>query len=139
MPSGRVRPEPAEETFFLDRSLGRHNVAGALRASGHVAVPMADVYPNGQDQQVPDEEWIAEISARGWIALTKDLAIVRDHAAALTASTLRVFALNNANLSGPQMAARYVDNLPAILARAEEPGPYVYVVTSAGIERRWPK
>ena len=100
---------------------------------------MADVYPNGLDQQVADDEWIAEISTRGWIALTKDVAIVRDHAEALAASTLRVFALNNANLSGLQMAARYVDNLPTILARAEEPGPYVYVVTSGGIERRWPK
>ena len=139
MPSGQLRPDVADQAFFLDRALGRHTVADALRVLGHIAMPMADVYPNGQDQQVPDEQWIAEVSARGWIALTKDAAIIRDHSDALAMSTLRVFALNNANLSGTDMAARYVEHLPEILARAQEAGPYVYVVTSSGLERRWPK
>lgn len=99
---------------------------------------MADVYPNGHDQIVGDDEWIVRASDEGWIALTKDLAVVRDHTAALEQSTLRVFALNNANLSGPEMAERYRENLGRILRRSAQPGPYVDVVTSRGLERRWP-
>lgn len=100
---------------------------------------MADVYPNGRDQEVGDDEWIAHASDQGWIALTKDLAVVRDHSNALSLSTLRVFALNNANLPGTQMAERYKVNLSRILRRSEHEGPYVYVVRPAGIEQRWPK
>ena len=111
----------------------------ALRSAGHVALPMVEVYPDGTDQAVADPEWIAMVSAKGWIALTKDLSIVRDHPDALAASTLRVFALNNANLTGVQMAQRYVDNLPTIARRAGAVGPYVFAVTAGGLERRWPK
>ena len=100
---------------------------------------MVDVYPAGADQTVSDPDWIGEVSGKGWIALTKDLSIVRDHADALAASTLRLFALNSANLTGAQMAQRYVDKLPAIVRRSASPGPYVYAVTAGGLERRWPK
>lgn len=139
MRSGRARqqPEPTQVTFFLDRGLGRHYVADMLRQAGHVALPMVEVYPDGRDQSVEDDEWIADASRQGWVALTKDAALVRDHAAALERSTLRVFALNNANLPGPVMAERYKVNLGRILARAAQPGPYVYVVSATGIERRW--
>lgn len=67
-----------------------------------------------------------------------DPVFFRDHADALEASTLRVFALNNANLTGPEMAERYVMNLNRIIQRATKPGPYVYVVTAARLEMRWP-
>lgn len=110
-----------------------------LRQTGHIALPMAEVYPDGHDQLVGDDEWIADASAQGWIALTKDSSLIRDHEPALARSTLRVFALNNANLSGAVMADRYRANLGRILARAAQPGPYVYVVTSTGVERRWPR
>lgn len=30
-------------------------------------------------------------------------------------------------------------NLPAIVRRSPGLGPYVYAVTAAGLERRWPK
>jgi hypothetical protein len=42
---------------------------------------MADVYPDGVDQRVGDDEWIARASAEGSVALTKDTSIVRDHKA----------------------------------------------------------
>ncbi len=135
----RPLPDGGKATFFLDRGLGRHYVANMLRNEGHVALPMIDVYPNGEDQSIGDDTWIARASAEGWIALTKDVSLIRDHEAALAGSTLRVFALNNANLAGEVMAERYRQNLGRILARAVQPGPYVYVVTSSGIERRWPR
>jgi hypothetical protein len=46
-------PAPPPE-FFVDRSLGRHIVADAIRARGYVVHAMADVYPDGEDQRVAD-------------------------------------------------------------------------------------
>jgi PIN like domain len=98
---------------------------------------MFEAYPEGLDQSIGDEEWIARASAQNWIALTKDDAIRRDHPDALSASRLRVFALNNANLTGEQMAERYLRHLNRIVQRAAAPGPYVYVVSAGGLELRW--
>ena len=99
---------------------------------------MVEVYPDGTDQRITDDEWIKRASDEGWIALTKDYSIIRDHEHALTASTLRIFTLNNANLTGRAMAERFGLNLNRIIQRAMRPGPYVYVVTASGLERRWP-
>jgi hypothetical protein len=54
MPSGRAKRqlEPASLEFFLDRGLGRYDVAEMLRSHGHVAHVMADVYPT-----VPIRRW----------------------------------------------------------------------------------
>jgi hypothetical protein len=99
---------------------------------------MAEFYPGGADQLIPDDQWIADVSARDWVALTKDASIIRDHDRALVASTLRVFALDNANITGDEMARRYRVNLHRILQRARKPGPFVDVVHKDRIERRWP-
>ena len=82
MPSGRSRrqPDPEELTFFLDRGIGRHVVAATIRELGYRALPMVDIYPDGADERVPDDEWMIRASAEGWVALTKDYSIIRDHA-----------------------------------------------------------
>ncbi|MEA2011229.1 MAG: hypothetical protein U9N78_11045 [Actinomycetota bacterium] len=67
MPSGR-RSKPPEvdlPVFFLDRSLGRVHVAAALRDRGIAVVLMAELYPDGADQHVADDQWIADVSALG--------------------------------------------------------------------------
>lgn len=99
---------------------------------------MAEVYSDGMDQGVGDDDWILRTAAERWIALTKDYAIIRDHATTLAATDLRVFALNSASLSGAQMAERFDTNLNRIVQRSTKPGPYVYIVGAHGIERRWP-
>lgn len=141
MRSGRRRspPELDDPVFFLDRGLGVNFVANAIRERGYRARPMVEVYPDGTDRTVTDDDWIRMASESGWVALTKDYSIIRDHSDALEASTLRVFALNNANLTGPEMAERYMVNLNRIIQRATKPGPYVYVVTAARLEMRWPE
>jgi hypothetical protein len=97
--------------------------------------------PVTRDRAAPpgNDEWIGRASDEGWIALTKDTSIVRDHEEALANSTLRVFALNNANLTGPEMAERYRKHLQRIVQRAQKTGPFVDVVTADGLERRWPR
>lgn len=139
MPSGRriTRPEPSP-VFFLDRGLGRHLVADAIRRRGYAALPMAEVYPDGTDERVSDDDWIRRADQEGWVALTKDYSIIRDHVDTLAATTLRVFSLNNANLTGPHMAERFDRHLNRILQRASKPGPYLYVVGAKGLELRWP-
>jgi hypothetical protein len=105
---------------------------------GLEVVLMTELYPNGADQLVGDDLWIADVSARGWVALTKDANIIRAHHEALTASTLRVFALDNANIAGEEMERRCKVNLNRILQRARKPGPYVDIVHKDRVERRWP-
>lgn len=106
--------------------------------AGFEVVLMAAVYPRGADQSVPDDQWIADVSARGWVALTKDANIIRDHQEALAASTLRVFALDNANITGDEMARRFRAHLHRIVQRARKAGPYVDIVHKDRVERRWP-
>lgn len=131
------RPELESPVFFLDRGLGRIYVPSMLVETGHDVRPMAEIYPGGLDQRVDDPTWISLASAEGWLALTKDAAIVRHHEEALRSSTLRVFALDNSNLTGPEMAERFRSHLGRIIQRARKPGPYLYVIHSERIELRW--
>lgn len=124
--------------FFIDRSLGRTHVAGVFREAGLGVLLMAELYPDGEDQIVSDDRWIAEVGSRGLVALTKDAAIARAHPAALRESGLRVFALSNANLTGPQMAERFRLHVHRIVRRAGHPGPFIDVVYASSVERRWP-
>lgn len=139
MPSGRRhrQPEPNSPTFFLDRSLGRVHIAALLVNRGFVVVPMHELYPNGRDQQVVDDTWISDVSRLGHVALTKDKNILKHHREALETSTLRVFAIDSAQVSGPEMAERIDFHLRRILQRAQRPGPYFYVIHALNIELRW--
>ena len=140
MPSGRrtKRPDTSPPVFFLGRGLGRFSVADALRDRGYEVFAMVDVYSNGEDQRLPDEDWMIRAATEGWVALTKDYSIIRDHLDTLASTTLRVFSLNNANLTGQEMAERFTRHLNRIVQQAAKPGPYLYVIGSRGLERRWP-
>ena len=74
MPSSRRRsqPEPEPPTFFVDRGLGRRQVPAVFVDAGFDVVLMAELYPGGSDQSIPDDRWITDVSAKGWVALTKD-------------------------------------------------------------------
>lgn len=137
--ASRRRQRDAESpSFFVDRGLGKVHVANVFREAGFEVVLMADLYPLGTDQLVSDDRWITDVGAAGMVALTKDASIVRAHAGALRASTLRVFALTNANITGTEMAARFRANLHRIVQRSRRPGPFVDVVGPSKVERRWP-
>ena len=114
-------------------------VAEAIRARGYEALPMADVYPDDTDQRTTDPEWIRRADREGWVALTRDPSSVRDHRDVLAETTLRVFAFNNASLTGKEMADRLGYNFNRILQRAKKPGPYVWIIKPNGLQRRWPK
>ena len=67
---------------------------------------MADVNPDGADQRITDPEWIKRADREGWIVLTKDPSIIRDHRDVLAETTLRVFAFNNASVTGAELVSR---------------------------------
>lgn len=139
--TSRSRPSPPDldlPRFFVDRGMGKHHVSSVFREAGFEVVLMSELYPEGEDQWVGDERWISDVDRLGMVALTKDAAIVRAHRDALAASTLRVFALPNANLTGPAMADRFRIHLHRIVQRARKPGPFVDVLGARRVERRWP-
>ncbi|MGO9884864.1 MAG: hypothetical protein ACLPV4_17855, partial [Solirubrobacteraceae bacterium] len=70
MPRPSRRAERPPE-FFLDRSLGRHIVADALREVGLTVTTMADRYPE-TEESVKDETWIREVTHDGLVILMKD-------------------------------------------------------------------
>ncbi len=140
MPSGRAKrqPESSSLEFFLDRGLGRFDVAEMLRSHGHGAHVMADVYPNGADQTMDDPDWMRDIDDRGWVALTKDASIVRAHRDDLESLSLQMFSLDSSKLTGQQMAARFELHLNRMIQRCNKQGPFFDVLHADSIERRYP-
>ncbi len=101
--SSRPRPEP---TLFLNRNLGRHVIADRLRAEGTAV----EVHDDHLPQDAPDEDWIALVGARGWVAITKDRD-VRYRAAELEAirrHSARVIVIRMKNATGLDHAALLV-------------------------------
>jgi hypothetical protein len=135
------RAELPPPEFFVDRSLGRRIVPEALRALGFTVHTMAEVYPGGADERVVDARWIADADRAGFVALTKDERIFRNaqEQEALARSRLRVFAITNQHLTGPEMAAYFATNISRIVRRAMKRGPLVDVVYRDSVERRWPR
>lgn len=117
--SGASSKRP-ELVFFLDRSLGKHKVAAALRKAGaHVEIHDDHFPPSAKDS-----EWLPVVGKRGWVVLTKDDRIrYRQHEReALLDAGVRAFVLTNRNLTGGEMAAVFVDALRKIERLASKEG-----------------
>lgn len=123
--------------IFVDRSLGDHQVPERLRDAGLALTTMREHYGKDQAQGVADTEWIELTAARGWIAFHKDDAIRRNAAERLAVTRLsaRMFCIPNANLTAAEAATRFIRNLRAIAAAAEDVGPFIYSVHTRTIER----
>jgi predicted nuclease of predicted toxin-antitoxin system len=62
-------PKPLEElTFFLDRQLGRHKMAGILRAAGL----KIEVHDDHFSQNARDTEWLMAAGRNQWVVITRD-------------------------------------------------------------------
>jgi hypothetical protein len=128
--------------LFIDRSLGRKQLAEALRQLdlGLTVHTMASVYGEKAAQELADEAWLADAGRHGWIVLMKDDAIRRRPAErdALMRAGVCAFCLTNAQLRGDEQTARFVNNIHRILQRARTPGPYIYGVYENRLELLWP-
>src|SRR6266851_9832119 len=68
-PSAANSPLPPEEIiFFIDRSLGRKVIPGALQKAGERVKAHDDLYP----QDTKDPVWLRGVGKQGWVVLTKD-------------------------------------------------------------------
>jgi hypothetical protein len=135
-------PLSSPPEFFIDRSLGRHVVADALREAGASVHVMADVYGEKVGQGLADTDWLGDAGGNGWVVLMKDDKIRFRPAEleALTRAGVRAFCLTNANLRGQEMAKRFVTQLPKISRISnEQAGPYIYGVYANGVRVLWPK
>lgn len=136
--SSNSPPRPPEQpVFFVDEALGRHVIPDALRAAGARVEIHADHFKAGEQ----DEVWLAEVSRRGWIVLSKDLRI-RYRGIALRAierSLARVFVLKRSeNLRGAEMAEIFVRALPAMYQKAQHPfPPFIAKVGKDGSVVHW--
>jgi hypothetical protein len=125
--------------FLLDRSLGRHQVANALRARGLHVHTLWSVY-GAAEERLLDHEWATEAGTRGWVVLSADKRLRYSVSTRLlVAHRVGVFQLARGNLPGPVQVRWYLANLQAILAACEEPRPFIFTVHEHSIELVWPK
>lgn len=126
--------------FFLDRSLGGHDVAAGLRQAMWVVRTHLEVFGE-RDQRVEDVEWLELCGLEGWPVLTMDrriryrpaeIATVRRH-------RVKVFALTSGNLTAAGQAERFVRNGRRIELACTEAGPFVYAVHADRIVRIFPR
>jgi len=123
-----LKPPPEEITFFIDASLGGKTLAEALRNAG----AKVEIHNDHFVQGTPDEDWLREAGARGWVVLTKDDRI-RYHELerlALMSARVRSFVLTAKGLRATEYAALFVNALPAMRRLLNRyTGPFIAKVT----------
>lgn len=132
-PSSASTPPP-EIVFFIDRSLGRIDVATALRARD----VRVEVHDDHLPQDATDETWLALAGRNNWVVLTKDKRIRYRplERRSLLDAGLRAFVLTSASATGAQMAAAFVAALPKMLRLvATRSGPWIAAVSASGSVR----
>jgi hypothetical protein len=134
-----VPQSPSPPEFFVDRSLGAHDLARALRDAGWTLRTHLEVYGD-RDEEVADAEWLELCGREGWPALTMDRRIRYRTAeiAAIREHSVRAFALTSGNLIVAEQAERFVRRQDAIFAACETQGPFIYAVHADRIVRVFP-
>jgi hypothetical protein len=123
--------------LFVDRSLGRVQVPQLLRAAGLRLVTLAEHYGRPADESVADVVWLEEAGRQAWVVLMKDERIRRrpTEKAMLVRAAVRCFVITRGDLRAEQMARRFLTNLAGMERACSEPGPFIYAVHEARIER----
>ncbi len=115
--------------FFIDRSLGRHDVAKRLRAAGWRVTTHYEVY-GSRDENIPDTQWLEHCGEAGLVVLTKDrrLRYRPAEADAIRRFGIRAFVLTRGNLTAAQQAQRLLDNEKRIFEACAREGPFLSIV-----------
>lgn len=128
------QPDSDQVVVFLDRSLGRHVIADALRAE-EIKVEVHDDYFG---QKSPDEEWLRFVAERNWIAITKDDRIRRrkSEIAAIREHKARVIVVVSKKATGKEMAAMLLKGWRRIIGlSAKTSAPFVAKIYRDGSVR----
>lgn len=114
---------PPKATFFVDRDLGKRSAA-ILDGAGFSLEWHDDHFP----QKTPDEEWLREVTRRGWVVLTHDRKMrytsrIRDE---ILDSGARVFIIRSARLTTSQLAQVVVNSRTRVTRFLERhPAPFI--------------
>lgn len=118
-------------TFFVDRSLGAHDVSDALLTAG----ALVEIHDDHFAPDTLDAVWLAEVGARGWVVLTKDNRIRRHplELQALLAADVAAFMLTATDLTGADMGRLLVTALPKLtqLVRSRA-RPFIATISRQG-------
>jgi predicted nuclease of predicted toxin-antitoxin system len=117
--------------FFIDKCLGRYDVANALRAEGERVEILTDHFP----QDAEDSLWLPAVGQNGWIVLSKDKRLRHNYIelTKLLESGTHSFLLTSGNFTGAEMAQAFVEALPAMKALvAKFQPPCVSTVAKSG-------
>ncbi len=128
--SARSSAPPRKDIpYYLDRNMGKHVIADALRGAGFTV----ELHDDHLAPDAPDEDWIALVGRKKWLAITKDKNI-RYRAAEIVAIKkyrAKVFVIRAKNATGADIAEILVSASATIqkFSRRNHP-PFV-----AGIDR----
>jgi predicted nuclease of predicted toxin-antitoxin system len=97
--SSRPLPEPV---IFIERNLGKHKLAQALRDAGE----LVEVHDDHLAQDAPDEERIQLVGEKGWLAVTRDKNIRyrQSELAAIEERKARIFVIRAKNVTAEDLA-----------------------------------
>lgn len=124
-------------TFYVDRCLGK----GVIRALRDVGANV-EAHDDHFAPDAADRLWIPEVTARGWIILTKDKNIrrpgrERDY---VIQANARVITLTSGNMRGADMAAIFVQHITEMEHLAvSQPPPFVAILGPGGMDIVFPR
>ncbi|WP_353647952.1 hypothetical protein ABLG96_13850 [Nakamurella sp. A5-74] len=121
--------------FFIDRSMGAHDIPDGLRRAGWDLVTMRERYGEHAGQRLADPPWIADATRQGELIITKDHRVAKREAEARTIymHDARVFAFPHGNFTGLQMLNSLIDAQVAIFRWGHRvPGPFVATIRPGG-------
>ena len=122
--------EPREVTYFTDRDLGR-KLPETLKAAGLAVVTHDDQF----GPLTPDDEWLANVGAKGWLAISRDARIRYSPLAlrVLMQTGARLFVLVG-NLTTAEGADLIISKRKQIESlAANEPGAFIAKVRRDGV------
>ena len=125
-----------EIRFFIDRCLGSKRIVTALKSSG-IAVEIHDDH-FAKDAQ--DVDWLPEVGKQGWVVLTKDAKISKNHLErmAVTNAGISMFTLASQNLSGKEMADIFLKSVSKMQEFVRKhPAPFIAKVYRDGRVEMW--
>jgi predicted nuclease of predicted toxin-antitoxin system len=95
--------------FFIDRSLGKKQVANLLRNAGATV----EIHDDHFSQDTLDVQWLTEVGGRNWVVLTKDEKIGYRtlEQLAVAQASVRLFVLVARKLTGAKMGEVFVKAL----------------------------
>lgn len=122
--------EPREVTYFTDRDLGR-KLPETLKAAGLAVVTHDDQF----GPLTPDDEWLANVGANGWLAISRDARIRYSPLAlrVLMQTGARLFVLVG-NLTTAEGADLIISKRKQIESlAANEPGAFIAKIRRDGV------